>query len=66
MKAFCRLRIPESACAKKETGDIDLLKTSKNGDRKIIQPIRIKSGPPTKMKKCNKFFFYHNNTHLQT
>ena len=36
-KAFYRQRIPESSCTRKETGDIDILVTSKNGDRKIMQ-----------------------------
>ena len=33
-KAFYRQRIPESSCAMKETIDIDILATSRNGDRK--------------------------------
>ena len=33
-KAFCRQRIPESSCARKETVDLDILVTSKNGDKK--------------------------------
>ena len=33
-KAFYRQRIPESSCARKETVDIDILVTSRNGDRK--------------------------------
>ena len=40
-KAFYRQRIPESSCARKETVDIDILVTSRNGDRKIMQSIRI-------------------------
>ena len=36
-KAFYRLKIPEPSCARKETVDIDILVTSKNGDRKILQ-----------------------------
>ena len=36
-KAFYRRRIPESSCARKETVDIDILATSMNGDRKIMQ-----------------------------
>ena len=32
-KAFYRQRIPKSSCAKKETVDIDILVTSRNGDR---------------------------------
>ena len=31
-KAFYRQRIPESSCAMKETVDINILVTSKNGD----------------------------------
>ena len=41
-KTFYRQRIPESSCARKETVDIDILVTSRKGDRKIIQSIRIK------------------------
>ena len=40
-KAFYRQRIQESSCARKETVDIDILVTSRNGDRKIMQSIRI-------------------------
>ena len=35
-KAFYRQRIPESSCARKDTVDIDILVTSRNGDRYII------------------------------
>ena len=35
-KAFYRHRISESNCARKETVDIDILVTSKNGDRKVM------------------------------
>ena len=38
-KAFYRLRIPESSCTRKETVDIDILVTFRNGDRKIMQSI---------------------------
>ena len=34
-KAFYRQKIPESSCAGKETVDIDILVTSRDGDRKI-------------------------------
>ena len=34
-KAFYRQKIPESSCTRKETVDIDVLVTSRNGDRKI-------------------------------
>ena len=36
-KAFYRQRIPEFNHARKETVDIDILVTSRNGDRKIMQ-----------------------------
>ena len=32
-KAFYKQRIPESSCARKETVDIGILITSRNGDR---------------------------------
>ena len=35
-KEFYRQRIPEYSCARKETVDINILITSRNGDRKII------------------------------
>ena len=35
-KAFYRQRIPEPSCARKKTVDIDILVTSRNGDRKIM------------------------------
>ena len=52
-KAFYRQRIPESSCARKETFDIDILVTSRNDDRKIMQTIRITSRPPSRKKKWN-------------
>ena len=33
-KAFYRQRILESSCVRKETVDIDILATSRNGDKK--------------------------------
>ena len=52
-KAFYRQRIPEFSCARKETVDIDILVTSRNGDRKIMQSIRVMSRPPSKIRKWN-------------
>ena len=46
-KAFYRQRILESSCTRKETVDIDILVTCRNGDRKIMQTIRIMSTPPS-------------------
>ena len=48
MKAFYRQRIPEFSQARKETVDVDILVTSRNGDRKIMQSIRITSRPPSR------------------
>ena len=53
-KAFYRQRIPEPSCARKETVDIGILVTSRNGDRKITQSIRIMSRPPSKKRKWNQ------------
>ena len=50
-KAFYRQRIPESSCARKGTVDIDALVTSSNGDRKIMQSIRITSRPPLRKRE---------------
>ena len=53
-KAFYRQRIPESSCVKKETVDINILATSRNGDRKIMISIRITSRPPSRKRKWNQ------------
>ena len=53
-KAFYRQRIPEFSRAKKETVDIDILVTSRNGDRKIMQSIRITSRPSSTKRKWNQ------------
>ena len=50
-EALDRQRIAESSCARKETVDIDILVTSRNGDRKIMQSIRIMSRPTSRKKK---------------
>ena len=47
-KAFYRQTIPEPSCARKETIDIDILVTSRNGDRKIMESTRITSRPPSR------------------
>ena len=48
-------RIPGPSCARKETVDIDILATSTNGHRKIMQSIRITSRPPSRIRKWNQF-----------
>ena len=50
-KDLCGERIPEPSCARKETADIEILRTSRKGDRKIMQPFRIMSGTATRMTK---------------
>ena len=45
-KAFHRQKIPKSSYARKETVDIDIFIKSRNGDRKIMQSVRIMSKPP--------------------
>ena len=54
MKAFYRHKIPGSSCTRKETVDIDILVTSKNDDRKIVQSIRITSSPLLRKRKWNQ------------
>ena len=44
-KAFCRQRIPQPSCARKENVDINILVTSRNDDKKIMQSITITSRP---------------------
>ena len=53
-KAFYRKRIPESNCARKKNVDIDILLTSKNGARKIVQSVRIMSRPILRKRKWNQ------------
>ena len=52
-KALYSQRIPKSSCARKDTIDIDILGTSRNGDRKIEQSIRITSRTPSRKRKWN-------------
>ena len=47
-------RIQESSCARKETVGIDILETSRYGDRKIMQSIRITSRSPSRKRKWNQ------------
>ena len=54
-KAFYWHRIPKYSCARIKTVDIDILATSKNGDRKIMQTIRITSSPTLTIRKWNQF-----------
>ena len=51
---FCRQQIPESRGAGEETVEIDIFVTSMNGDRKIMQSIRIMSRPALRIRKWNQ------------
>ena len=65
-KAFYRQKIPGSSWARKETIDIDILETSRNGHRKIMQSIRIMSRPPlrkTKSNQLSQFWRTKSNTY---
>ena len=53
-KAFYRQKISEFSHARKETVDNDILVTSRNGDRKIMQFIRITSRPSSTKRKWNQ------------
>ena len=53
-KTFYRDRIPGSRYARKETVDMDILVTSRNGGRKIMQSIRITSRPTSRKRKWNQ------------
>ena len=64
-KAFYRQRSPEPSCARKETVDIDILVTSRNGDRKIMQSIRIMSRPTWRKRKWNQLSqFWRTSTEI--
>ena len=52
-KTFYRQRISEFSCARKETVDIDILVRSRNGNRKIMQSIKITSRPREKGSGTN-------------
>ena len=54
-KALCRQGILKSSCVRKETIDIDILITSRNGSRRIMQTIGTTSVPTTRIRKWNQF-----------
>ena len=60
-KAFGRQRITESSCTKKKTVDIYILSTTRNGERTIIQSIKISSGPATRMGVVGPVQQVHTN-----
>ena len=68
-KAFYRQSVPEFSCLMNETVNIDILETSRNSDRKIMQSIRIMSRPPSRKSKRTHFIepvlknIYQSNTY---
>lgn len=42
------------SCMRKETIEIDILMTFRNGGRKIVQLFKITSGPATTMRKWDQ------------
>ena len=53
-KALFTQRIPEPSCERKITIDIDILVTSRNGLRKIMQSISITRRPPSRIRNWNQ------------
>ena len=53
-KTFYKRIIPESTCGRKETANTELLVTSRNGERKIMQSIKVASRPPSRKGKWNQ------------
>ena len=53
-KPFYWQTIPESSCARKESVDIDIPVTSRNGERKIMPSIRITSRPSSRKRKWSQ------------
>ena len=58
-KTFCKQRVLESSLTRKEA--VDTLVTPRDGDRKIMQPIKITSRPATKIRKWRQFSHSDNN-----
>ena len=58
-KTFYWQRISQSSSVRKETVDIDILVTSRNGDRKIMQSIRITSRLSLRKRKWNNLSWPH-------
>ena len=61
-KPFYGQNLPESSCVGKETVNIDILVTSRNSDRKIMESIRITSKTPSRIKKWNQLSQFRSIT----
>ena len=55
-KAFYRQIIPESSCVSKET--VDILVTSRNGDKKLMQSIKITTRPSSIIRNWNHLSYF--------
>ena len=64
MKAFYGQRIPEPTCARKETVDMDIPVTSRDGDRKTMQSI-IKKQVDLPQEKESGTSWANSEEHLQ-
>ena len=53
-KVFYKQRIPEFCCGRKENVDIGIPVTWRNGDRKILQSLRITGRHSSRIRKWNK------------
>ena len=53
-RTYSENMFPDFNLVRKETVDIDILVTSRNGDRKIMQFIRITIRPPLRERKWNQ------------
>ena len=62
-KAFYRQRIPEFSRARRETVNKDILVTSRDGQRKIMQSIRITSKKEVEPAEPILKNIYQNNTY---
>ena len=51
---FYRQIVLESSCAREKTVDKDIVLTSRNGERKIMQSARITSRPPVRKRKWSQ------------
>ena len=54
-KVFYKQRIPESSSERNETVDTDILVASTDGDRKIMQSIRILNSPSSRKRTWDQF-----------
>ena len=54
-ESILQIKNSESRSTRKESFDINIFIILGNADRKIMQPIKITSGPATRIEKQNQF-----------